>query len=87
MNLSAKQLEIASQIDVQVLKLERAGSDDMTIFVEMSDYMPGFKQLMDTAGQRGLDDLCARFEGLYHYARILENIAAGIQSGEIKVPR
>ena len=87
MNLSVAQLEIASQIDAHVKKLERAGSDDITIFVKMSDQMPGFKQLMDTAGQRGMDELCARFEGLYHYAKILDNIAAGIESGQIKVPR
>jgi len=86
MNLSVEQLEMASQIDVQVRTLERAGSDEMTIFVKMSDQMPGFRQLMDAAGQRGMDELCARFEGFYRYARILENIAAEIESGQIKVP-
>jgi hypothetical protein len=32
-----------------------------------------------------MDELYARFDGFYRYAKILGNIAAGIQSGEIKV--
>jgi len=86
MSLSVEQLDIASQIDVRIRELERSGANEMTIFVEMSDLMPGFKSLMDTAGQRGMNELCANFEGFYRYAKILENIAAGIQSGQIKVP-
>ncbi|MDQ5988684.1 MAG: hypothetical protein CSYNP_04445 [Syntrophus sp. SKADARSKE-3] len=87
MSLSDEQLNVAAQIDACVCKLERAEKNDITIFVEMSTLMPSFKQLMDTAGQRGMDELCTRFAGVYRYAKILENIAKGIQSGEIKVPR
>jgi hypothetical protein len=28
-----------------------------------------------------------RFDGFYRYVKILEDVAAGIQSGEIKVPK
>ncbi|MEI7591298.1 MAG: arylsulfatase regulator [Deltaproteobacteria bacterium] len=87
MSLSDEQLNIAAQIDARVRKLERADKNAVTIFVEMSTLMPSFKQLMDTAGHSGMDELCSRFDGLYRYAKILENIAEGIQSGEIKVPR
>jgi len=86
MVLNAKQLEIASQIDVQVRKLARADSNEITIFVEMGDYMPGFKHLLDTVGQSGMDELCERYEGFHIYAKILENIAAGIHSGTIQAP-
>jgi hypothetical protein len=86
MSLTVEQLNIASQIDARVRKVERAvGATEVTIFVEMSDLMPSFKQLMDSAGQRGMDELCACFEGFYRYAKILENIAAGIQSGQIRL--
>jgi hypothetical protein len=87
MNLSVGQLDIALQIDAQVRELEWAESDKITSFGEMSALMPGFKQLMDTAGQRGMDELCARFEGFYRYAKIMDDIAAGIESGQIKVPK
>lgn len=87
MSLNGKQLEIALKIDVRVRELERAGANEVEIFMEMSDLMPDFKQLMETARQAGMDELTARFDGFYRYAKILENIAVGIESGEIKVSR
>jgi hypothetical protein len=53
----------------------------------MFDYMPGFKRLMDTSESDAVDELCRRFAGFFHYAKILEMVAAGIQSGAIKVPK
>jgi hypothetical protein len=34
-----------------------------------------------------MDALCARFPWFYRYAKILENLAARIKSGAIKVPK
>ncbi|HNG94933.1 MAG TPA: hypothetical protein PLB32_19170 [Acidobacteriota bacterium] len=85
MSLRTEQLQIAAQIDARIRELERAGANPVTIFVEMNPFMPGFKQLLDTAGQKGMDELCARYDGFYRYAKILETIASGIRSGEIKV--
>ena len=87
MNLTEEQIQIASLIDARVRELATAGSDDITIFAEMADYMPRFKRLMDTSTQDEMDALCERFSGFYQYAKILERVAAGIKSGEIKVPR
>ena len=50
MNLTAEQIQIASLIDTRVRELAAAGSDDVTTFAEMADYMPGFKRLMDMMG-------------------------------------
>ena len=77
---------IAAKIDARVLDMVREGCDDMTIFTEMGDAMPDFKRVIDTAGQELLDELCERFDGFYHYAQIVEAIAAGVASGEIVVP-
>jgi len=85
-SLTEEQLKIAEKINARVCELERFGRSKVTIFTEMYPMMPDFKQLIDTAGQQGMNELCARFDGFYRYAKILENIAAGIQSGEIKVP-
>ena len=87
MNLTAEQLQIASMIDAKIQKLVCAGNDDITILVEMFDYMPGFKRLMDTSESDTIDELCRRFARFFHYAKILKMVAAGIQSGAIKVPR
>jgi hypothetical protein len=45
------------------------------------------KQLMDTASPAEMRLLMQRFSGLYKFAQILERVVAGIQSGEIPVPK
>ena len=87
MNLTAEQLRIASMIDAKMQNLVGAGNDDITILTEMFDYMPGFKRLMDTSESDAMDELCRRFAGFFHYVKILEMVAAGIQSRAIKVPK
>jgi hypothetical protein len=87
MNLTAEQLQIASMIDAKMQKLVCGSNDDITIFGEMFDYMPDFKRLMDISEPDSMDELCRRFAGFFHYAKILEMVAAGIQSGAIKVPK
>jgi hypothetical protein len=87
MNLTAKQLQIASMIDAKMQKLVGDGTDDLTILAEMFDYMPGFKRLLDTSESDTMDELCRRFAGFFRYAKTLEMLATGIQSGAIKVPK
>jgi hypothetical protein len=57
-------------IDAKMQKLVCDGNDDITILGEMFDYMPGFKRLMDTAEPATMDELCRRFAGFFHYAKI-----------------
>jgi hypothetical protein len=86
MHVSAEHLEIAARLDAKVQRLLGLGYDDVAIFVEMADDMPDFKRLLD-AGQLLMDELCRRFYWFYRYAKILEQIAAGIASCEIRVPK
>jgi len=72
MNLTAEQLQIASMIDAQMQELVCSGNDDLTILGEMFDYMPGFKRLMDTSEPGTMDELCRRFTGFFHYAKIID---------------
>jgi hypothetical protein len=74
-------------IDAKMERLVCDGNDNLTILGEMFDYMPGFKRLMNTSESDTMDELCWRFAGFFHYAKILETVAAGIQSGTIKVPK
>jgi hypothetical protein len=87
MTLTAEQVQIASLIDEQVKRVFRRGGDEVAVLTELFDYMPGFKYLLDAARPGDMDELCERFDGFYRYAKILEEVAAGIQSGEIKVPK
>ena len=40
-----------------------------------------FKRLMGMVGHSGMDELCSRFPGLLRYAKIVENVAAGMRPG------
>jgi hypothetical protein len=87
MQLTKEHVKIAANIDTKVKRLISGDSDDLAIFAAMTDYMPDFKRVMDESGQGGMDVLCQRFAGFHHYAKILENVAKGVESGEIKVPK
>ena len=83
---TSEQIKIAMQIDKRVKELEKRGCDEVEILMEMTPFMANFKKLLDTVEEQAMDELCERFEGFYHYARLLEHLAGGIRSGEIKVP-
>jgi hypothetical protein len=87
MNPTAEHLRIASIIDAKVQKLTGPGCDYVTIFGEMSDYMPEFKRLIDTSQRAEMDELCRRFPWFHYYAKILETLATAIHTGAIKVPK
>ena len=84
MTFTLEQISLAKRIDAKVKGL--TVGDDIALFMAMADDMPDFKRLMDAAGQDGMNELCRRFGGFYRYAKVLETIAAGIESGEIEVP-
>ncbi len=87
MSLTLEQRQIAATIDARVQTLVRAGSSDLTILAAMADSMPDFKRLMDVSGQEGMNELAGQYAGLFHYAKILERLALGLESGEIRVPQ
>lgn len=87
MALTTQQVWTATKIDAKMHKLLRSGKDDMAIMVAMADHMPGFKELVDAMQPEALNELTRKFSGFYRYAKILEGVARGIQSGDIEVPR
>ena len=86
MALTADQRWIAAKIDTRMQKLIRAGKDNMAIMAAMADHMPAFHQLLSSAQPGDIDQLTRKFPGFYRYAKILESLASGIQSGAIPVP-
>jgi hypothetical protein len=87
MSLTAEQLQMAGLIDARVKAIARSGADDLAIFTDMADCLPAFKRLMDASTGDDMNQLAARYTGFYRYAKILETVAAGIQSGNIVVPK
>lgn len=72
---------IAARIHGEVTNLLSAGANDLDIFTGMTDQMGDFKILLDSALPDEIGMLCARYEGFYRYAKILEEVAQGIASG------
>ena len=87
MALTESQVWAASKIDAKAGRLFRAGKDDMAVMVAMIDHMPRFKELVQALPPADLDELARRFSGFRRYAKLLEALAGGIQSGAVKVPR
>ena len=85
--MTGKQLRIAFRIDAAMQALVRSGKDDMSIFADMAGHMADFKGLMDTARPGLMGELCRRYAGFHRCAKILETIAAAIQSGAIAMPK
>jgi len=85
MALTTEQRWIAAKIDTRMQKLIRAGKDNMAIMAAMADHMPAFHQLLSTAQPDDIEQLCRKFPGFYRYAKTLESLATGIQSGAIPV--
>jgi hypothetical protein len=86
MALTAGQRRIAEKIDTRMRKLIRAGGDNMGNMAAMADHMPAFHQLLSTARPGDIEQLIRELPGFYRYAKILESLATGIQSGAIPVP-
>ena len=85
--VAAVRVQLATVIDLQMQPLIETRADDLTVLGEMRGTMAGFKQLMDTASPAEMQSLMQRFAGLYQLAQVLERIAAGIQAGDIPVPK
>ena len=81
MAATAEQLRIAATIDAKMQQLLAARCDDAANMGEMFDHMAGFKQLMDGSRHGEMDELCQRFPSFYRYAKLLESVAAAMQSG------
>ena len=79
-----KQISIAARLDSAVKKLEETGAGEIEVFVGMAEHMPLFYELLQAGAD--FDELCARYDGFYRFAKTLEMIAEGIRSGEIEVP-
>jgi len=79
---------IAKMLDSEVPEFTAAGvRDDLMLLAHMAPHMPLFHRLMELSGDTGMGDLCAAYPGLYRYAKVLERLAAVVQSGEIEVLR
>lgn len=79
-------LRLAKKIHEWVMSIQKAGGGPEEMMMSMIDYMPSFKKIMDTATSQQIDTLCEQYLGFYQFALLLEDLARGIQNGDIEVP-
>ena len=80
----------ALEIHQYIEELNSAGvstNDEIMRQGETFFFMCNFRGIMDNAEPGELDSLCERFDGFYQFAKMLENLAQGIQEGKIQVPK
>jgi len=86
MPLIEKHHQQARLIDNYVKNILQKGGSDKDIMINMYDYMPGFKVLLDELSQQEMNLLIQQYDGFYHFANIIEQLALGIERGDIDVP-
>jgi hypothetical protein len=86
MPLTRKQLQLAETIDRWVLSIEKRGGAEGEILEGMYEYMATFKHVMDISTHEEMNLLFTTHAGFYRFAKLLEDLATGIQNGTIKVP-
>ena len=84
--LTNKHIQLAETIDKWVKTIEKQGGGDTEILQNGFSRMATFKELMDTTTHEQMDNLCETYPGFYRFAKLIENLAQGIQDGTISVP-
>jgi hypothetical protein len=86
MPLTVQQTQLAETIDTHVRQVLAHGGGDEALLLSLADYLPTFKQLLDTCAGAEMDLLCDRYDGFYRFAQLLERLAQGTADGSIPVP-
>lgn len=78
-----EQRAIAKGLDAYVNKISES-QPPKKFLAQVAPQMLVFRRLMEICRKDELDGLCGEFPGLYRFAKNLELLASGIQSGKIK---
>jgi hypothetical protein len=78
--LSQSQINTASEINIEVVRLLKLDGDE-ALLMGMLPLIGKFKPLMDDAKPGQLDLLCDQFIGFGHFSKSLEAMAMGIEDG------
>ena len=83
MPVTAQQTQLVHSIDTHVRHVMAQGGGDEALLMSMAYYMGTFKHLLDTCTTADMDALCARYDGFYRCAKLLERLAEVIVEGSI----
>jgi hypothetical protein len=74
-------------VNDKVNELLASGANDESILVGMIEYMPSIKKMIDLMDNKKLDLYYQEYEGFFYFMKLLEELASGIASGKISVPK
>jgi hypothetical protein len=77
MALTREHHDIAASIDKAVSAFPDTESGMEQLLVNMYQYMPDFKRILDTSAPGDMELLCERYPNFYHFAKLMEQFAAG----------
>ena len=83
---TSEQTQIVRKINRQVRKRIMEGGNEM-LLTNMEDLMLEFHRLMQSASEQQMQDFSTRYPYFFHFAKVLECLAEGIECGDIPVPK
>jgi hypothetical protein len=85
-SLTAQQKKVIISVDRHVKAIFKKGGNEETLLVEMLDFMPAIKTILDVVPKKELELCFSEYDGFYCYIKLLEKLASGIANGDIQVP-
>ena len=86
-SLTSQQQKFILTVDNKVKAILKKGGHDKTLLVEMLDFMPEIKTILDVVPKKEIEMYFSEYRGFYHYMKLLEKLAKGISDGDISVPK
>lgn len=83
MSLNAQQKKFIADVDSRVKTILANDGDEQTLLVQLLEFMPGLKTIIDSPTEKEMDLYAHAYPGFYRYMKVLERLAQGIANGNI----
>jgi len=87
MNIDEHLLQQVKHIDHHVNRFPDTDTGNTQLLTTIYDYMEPFKQIMDSTSSEQMSYLIHNYTGFYRLAKVIEQMAEGLSSGTIQVPK
>lgn len=81
MALTEIQKQTIAELDNKAKQILQHSGDE-ALLMSLCDKMHKIKDIMDSSTHHELNLYCQRYEGFYHYMKLLEKMALGISQGK-----
>lgn len=86
MTLTQEQAHQIAAIDRKVKAVLSVSRDEGILLVEMLEFMPAIKPMIEQANPQEIDMYANAYQGFYHYMKVLERLAQSIKDGTSRGP-